>query len=167
MDWRHRAKCKNEDPELFFPVGSGPAALAQTADAVAVCRRCPVASDCLAWALATGQDDGIWGGMTEDGRRLLRRPDAARRARETAPERHGRAGSRLAGGGTRGRENCDVCGNRHPLRLDGAMVKHNRTLPAGAGHVPCEGSGQVPAAEEARAAQHRARVEAVLAVAGS
>ncbi len=77
MDWRHRAACRDEDPELFFPVGTSGPALTQVAEAKAVCHRCPVASDCLAWALATGQDAGVWGGMSEEERRALKR----RRAR--------------------------------------------------------------------------------------
>jgi WhiB family redox-sensing transcriptional regulator len=73
MDWRHHAACRDEDPELFYPVGvSGPAAL-QIAEAKAVCHRCPVASDCLAWALGAGEDHGVWGGMDEDERRSLKR----------------------------------------------------------------------------------------------
>lgn len=72
-DWRHRAACRRTDPELFFPVGtSGPAVL-QAATAKAVCHGCPVASACLTWALETGQDAGIWGGMSEDERRALTR----------------------------------------------------------------------------------------------
>jgi len=61
------------DPELFFPIGTtGPAAL-QVEEAKAVCRRCPVVNDCLQWALASGQDAGVWGGLDEDERRALRR----------------------------------------------------------------------------------------------
>ena len=58
MDWRHDAVCRDEDPELFFPVGNSGPALLQIAEAKAVCRRCPVASECLAWALESGQDAG-------------------------------------------------------------------------------------------------------------
>lgn len=53
MDWRHRAICRDEDPELFFPVGNSGPALLQIAEAKAVCQRCPVTSECLAWALET------------------------------------------------------------------------------------------------------------------
>jgi len=32
-----------------------------------------VTSQCLKWALETGQDAGVWGGMSEEERRALRR----------------------------------------------------------------------------------------------
>lgn len=76
MDWRHDAVCRDENPELFFPAGNTGPALLQIAEAKAVCRRCPVASECLAWALESGQDAGVWGGMSEDERRALRRKKA-------------------------------------------------------------------------------------------
>lgn len=81
MDWRKRGKCKNEDPELFFPVGTSGPALLQIAEAKTVCRRCPVVTECLTWALESGQDAGVWGGMSEDERRALRRRNARTRAR--------------------------------------------------------------------------------------
>jgi WhiB family redox-sensing transcriptional regulator len=83
MDWRHKAECRKEDPELFFPVGTSGPALAQIVKAKAVCRRCPVSQECLAWALASGQD-GIWGGLTEDERRALRRRNVRTGARNSA-----------------------------------------------------------------------------------
>jgi WhiB family redox-sensing transcriptional regulator len=71
MDWRHRAACRDEDPELFFPIGTTGPALLQVEDAKAVCRRCAVTSECLDWALDTAQEAGVWGGMSEDERRAL------------------------------------------------------------------------------------------------
>jgi WhiB family redox-sensing transcriptional regulator len=76
MDWRANAACRNEDPELFFPLGDTGPALLQIQDAKAVCAHCDVVSDCLTWALESGQDSGIWGGMSETERRSLRRRSA-------------------------------------------------------------------------------------------
>jgi WhiB family transcriptional regulator, redox-sensing transcriptional regulator len=73
VNWVQQARCRDEDPELFFPIGStGPAAV-QVEAAKAVCLSCPVRLDCLEWALATAQDAGVWGGLSEEERRALRR----------------------------------------------------------------------------------------------
>lgn len=70
-DWRKRALCRCEDPELFFPVGSGPVALAQTERAKAVCARCPVVSECLEFALRW-LPEGVAGGLASEERSVLR-----------------------------------------------------------------------------------------------
>ena len=71
-DWRALGACRDEDPELFFPISAmGPAA-EQAAAAKAVCARCRVRSQCLAFALANRQDYGVWGGKTEEERRAMR-----------------------------------------------------------------------------------------------
>jgi WhiB family transcriptional regulator, redox-sensing transcriptional regulator len=82
MDWLHLARCKDEDPELFFPIGTTGPAAAQIAEAKAVCMICQVRPQCLEWAIATGQDSGVWGGLSEEERRALRR---ARRRGEASP----------------------------------------------------------------------------------
>ena len=79
MDWRQKAACIDEDPELFFPVGTTGPALEQVERAKTVCRRCDVADQCLEWALSTNQDAGGWGGLSEDERRTLRRSRQRRR----------------------------------------------------------------------------------------
>ncbi|WP_393063813.1 WhiB family transcriptional regulator [Streptomyces sp. LN549] len=80
-NWRMHAACREEDPDLFFPIGSTGPALVQTEDAKAVCRGCPVREECLRWALENGQDAGVWGGLGETERRALKRR-SRRRAKD-------------------------------------------------------------------------------------
>lgn len=81
MDWRSRAACLGVDPELFFPIGNTGPALAQAAEAKAVCAKCEVQQVCLHWAIDNNQDSGVWGGTSEDERSTLKRRAArARRA---------------------------------------------------------------------------------------
>ena len=77
MTWRNRATCLGEDPELFFPIGNTGPALVQIEEAKAICRRCEVVDTCLRWAMESGADTGVWGGLSDDERRTLKR----RRAR--------------------------------------------------------------------------------------
>jgi WhiB family redox-sensing transcriptional regulator len=86
MTWRNRAACLDEDPELFFPIGSTEPSFRQIELAKAVCHRCEVIETCLSWAIETRQDNGVWGGMSSDERRALKRRTArARSAGRAAP----------------------------------------------------------------------------------
>ncbi|GAA3424979.1 WhiB family transcriptional regulator [Streptosporangium sandarakinum] len=84
MDWRHRAACRDVDPELFFPIGNTGPALMQIEEAKQVCNTCSVSEACLKWALSSGQDAGVWGGLSEDERRALKRRTARARVRSGA-----------------------------------------------------------------------------------
>jgi WhiB family redox-sensing transcriptional regulator len=79
-DWRARSACLQADPELFFPVGSTGPAVRQVDQAKRVCAGCQVRSACLEWALDQRQDHGVWGGLTEDERRSLRRRNLRHRS---------------------------------------------------------------------------------------
>ncbi len=72
-NWLDQAACLGEDTEIFFPAGTTGLALEQTEQAKAVCRGCAVVTQCLDWALETNQDVGVWGGLSENERRTLRR----------------------------------------------------------------------------------------------
>jgi WhiB family redox-sensing transcriptional regulator len=83
--WRDHALCSDTDPELFFPVGTTGHALSSIEHAKRVCQECTVSSSCLDFALETNQDSGIWGGLSEEERRAIRRHRAAElRAARTA-----------------------------------------------------------------------------------
>ena len=73
-DWTSSAACRQPDvdPEWFFPVGDIGPALHEVAAAKAVCAGCPVAQECLEWAVRMGESAGIWGGTTPEERRGLR-----------------------------------------------------------------------------------------------
>lgn len=59
MNWMDEAACRNMDTSIFFPEY----ALRETTEpAIAVCRNCPVTSECLDHAKKVGASHGIWGG---------------------------------------------------------------------------------------------------------
>lgn len=70
-DWYDDALCAQVDQELFWPERGG-----STAEAKRVCRACPVVDQCLAYALANGEREGIWGGTSPTERKKMRRSAA-------------------------------------------------------------------------------------------
>ncbi len=87
--WASRAACRGTpNPGLFFPAATGITAAGQAREAKAVCADCPVLTACLAYALATRQEYGVWGGTTERERRAMARArsgQASLRARRAGP----------------------------------------------------------------------------------
>jgi WhiB family transcriptional regulator, redox-sensing transcriptional regulator len=72
-DWRDQALCTQTDPEVFFPAQGVTTGLSRRVTRQ-MCQACPVRPECLAFALAIEPvPAGIWGGMTERERRLLKR----------------------------------------------------------------------------------------------
>lgn len=63
VPWTEHALCRGADPDLFFPTRHSDSD-SEGAAAKAVCAECPVAVDCLEYALANNEKYGIWGGMT-------------------------------------------------------------------------------------------------------
>jgi WhiB family transcriptional regulator, redox-sensing transcriptional regulator len=72
--WREQAACATADSGLFFGrPGEGPRERRQReAAAKTICGRCPVRGSCAAAALARQEPCGVWGGLTEWDRRILR-----------------------------------------------------------------------------------------------
>ena len=68
--WREEAACLDAADVSFFPDAED---LMSISRAKAVCAVCPVAAECLTWAVETKQGDGVWGGHTSKERRSIRR----------------------------------------------------------------------------------------------
>ena len=68
-EWMSVGKCKDLSPSIFFPSDGVGVQAAQR-----ICAECPVADDCLEYALEHHIDHGVWGGCSErERRRILRR----------------------------------------------------------------------------------------------
>jgi len=65
------------NPNVSILASSLALALVQVDHAKHTCDECTVSADCLAFALDTNQDSGIWGGLTEEERRVIRRKRVA------------------------------------------------------------------------------------------
>lgn len=70
-DWRANSACApQKKPERWFPKpGNKPA----ITDAKAVCFGCPAMYECAQHALTKGEDDGVWGGLSEGQRTTIRK----------------------------------------------------------------------------------------------
>lgn len=64
--------CARGNPEDWFPTER----MARKA-ADELCEGCPVRTQCLTFAVESGEEFGVWGGSTEEDRRALRRGAAA------------------------------------------------------------------------------------------
>jgi len=78
LAWRLEAACQHLPTELFFPIGHGPRAEAQTKLAKSICNTCSVRAQCLEYALGANAQYGVFGGLAEEERREVRRHIARR-----------------------------------------------------------------------------------------
>lgn len=67
-----KAACVGEKADRWFPESHGPVTFAKKK-----CADCEIRIPCLSWAIANDERFGIWGGLTEDERKQLRRRRAS------------------------------------------------------------------------------------------
>lgn len=73
--WQNKGNCLNKDVEIFFHDFNerGEEREERIRNAKKICEGCPVINECLDHALSVPEHYGVWGGMSEDERRLIRR----------------------------------------------------------------------------------------------
>ncbi len=84
LAWQRHAACRGLETEIFYPPDSDGAGDDESAfEAKAVCAACAVSGECLEYAIAVREKEGVWGGQTaaERVRIIRRRRRAAARAR--------------------------------------------------------------------------------------
>lgn len=68
-DWQAQGRCRETDPEIFFPEAGVP-----QLEALRICRGCEVRTQCLDYALEHGER-GVWGGTNDADRRRMRQTE--------------------------------------------------------------------------------------------
>lgn len=65
--WQADAACQDVNPDVFFAADSerGLRRRAKELLAKSLCATCPVEQQCRAYAVAVGEEYGVWGGTTE------------------------------------------------------------------------------------------------------
>jgi WhiB family transcriptional regulator, redox-sensing transcriptional regulator len=71
MSWYQDAACKGMNPKLFYAEGQSQASIEIVRRAREVCAGCSVRGECLEVGLT--QDLGVWGGMSVEERRAVKR----------------------------------------------------------------------------------------------
>ena len=72
--WQARAACRGPQAAVFFPPTHAERKddkQSREARAKAICATCPVAHDCLEYAIRIREPHGIWGGLNEAERKQL------------------------------------------------------------------------------------------------
>lgn len=64
-DWAPLGACRESEPDALFVQGAAQQKAKQ------ICQGCPVIAECLADALDSGTEFGVWGGHTERERRAM------------------------------------------------------------------------------------------------
>lgn len=59
-EWMDEAACREYSPEMFFPRSAGATEVAKLA--IAVCRECPVTSECFGYRKKVDAHSGVWHG---------------------------------------------------------------------------------------------------------
>ena len=120
-DWITQAACRGQDPNRWHPHRGD---RITSAAAVAVCETCPVARDCLDYAVSNRIDYGIWGGLSERGRRPFARSAPQHRR---PPPGHGAPG--------RYRYGCRCADCREAHRAEVARYRDAGRMTQATGHV--------------------------------
>lgn len=71
FSWAALASCKNTHEEHLTADWYADADTAACRLAIAICKECPVAEECLNHALATHEQHGVWGAMTPAQRSMI------------------------------------------------------------------------------------------------